>query len=276
MQSAEVQPADPIHLLKSDVRDASRLLSYQEARFLVDLYYQVQELRKTCKNQVRSMLSERGEDEEPTSLLRWFSVAHERTEGEIRYCLKKFAESRHMGEWAMAVTGIGPIIAAGLMAHIDIRKAQTAGNIWRFAGLDPTMVWKKGQKRPFNAKLKTLCWKIGESFVKTMNRPTGFYGRLFQERKELEIQRNEAGEFEGQAKAKLEKFKIGKTTEAYKAYSKGRLPKGHIHARSKRYAVKIFLSHWHAEAYRDHFGKEPPAPFAISQLGHAHMIDPQP
>ena len=282
MQSAEVlQPvsvlmADPITLLKSDVRDASRLLSYREARFLVDLYYQVQELRKTCKNQVRSMISETGEDDEPTKLLRWFGNAHERTEGEIRYCLKKFAESRHMGEWAMGVTGIGPIIAAGLMAHINIEKAPTAGNIWRFAGLDPTIEWKIGKKRPFNAKLKTLCWKIGESFVKTMNRPTGFYGRLYQERKDLESKRNEAGEFEAQAKAKLKKFRILKTTEAYKSYSNGRLPKGHIHSRAKRYAVKIFLSHWHAEAYRDHFGEEPPKPFAISQLGHAHMIDPPP
>ena len=274
MQTLETP--EPIRLLKSDAREAAKLISDQDARFMVDLYYQVQELRKTCWSQVRSMITESGEDEEPTSVLRWFAESHERTEGEIRYYLKKFAESRHIGKWAMDVTGIGPIIAAGLIAHIDIKKAPTAGHIWRFAGLDPTMVWEKGKKRPFNAKLKTLCWKIGESFVKTMNRPTGFYGRLFTERKELEIKRNEAGDFEEQAREKLKRFKIGKTTEAYKSYSKGRLPKGHIHARSKRYAVKIFLSHWHAEAYRDHFKKEPPKPFAIAQLGHAHMIDPQP
>ena len=280
MQLAEksdtTEAVDPIRLLKSDVSKAAVMLSDQEARFLVDLYYQIQELRKTCKSQVRSMIDETGEEAEPTSVLRWFSDSHERTEGEIRYCLRKFAESKHMGEWAMAVTGVGPIIAAGLMAHIDIRKAPTVGHIWRFAGLDPSVEWKKGQKRPFNAKLKTLCWKIGESFVKVMNRPKGFYGHLFQERKELEIKRNEAGQFEDQAAAQLKKFKFGKTTEAYKSYSKGRLPKGHIHARAKRYAVKIFLSHWHAEAYRNHFGQEPPKPFAIAQLGHAHMIEPQP
>ena len=280
-------PTNPTTQLMSDVRDASKMLSDQEARFLVDLYYQVQELRKTCKNQVLSIVKateeaakdvpegENADKPEPTRVLEWFANSHETTEHEIRYCLKKFAESRHMGIWSMKIMGIGPIIAAGLMAHIDIKKAPTVGHIWRFAGLDPTLVWNKGQKRPFNAKLKTLCWKVGESFVKTMNRPTGFYGKLFQERKALEIQRNDAGEFKDQAEAQLMRFKIGKETDAYAAYSKGKLPKGHIHARAKRYAVKIFLSHWQAEAYRDHYGQEPPKPFAISHLGHAHMIEPQ-
>ena len=273
--------SSPTIQLLSDVRDASKMISDQEARFLVDLYYQVQELRKTCRNQVLSMVTAAEAKDtakgkaEPTRVLRWFADSHASTEREIQYCLKKFAESRYMGIWAMKIMGIGPIIAAGLMAHIDIKKAPTVGHIWRFAGLDPTLVWNKGQKRPFNAKLKTLCWKVGESFVKTMNRPTGFYGKLFQERKALEIQRNDAGEFKSQAEAQLMRFKIGKETDAYAAYSKGKLPKGHIHARAKRYAVKIFLSHWQAEAYRDHYGKEPPKPFAISHLGHAHMIEPQ-
>ena len=115
--------------------------------------------------------------------------------------------------------GVGPVIAAGLLAHIDITRANTAGSIWRFAGLDPTSEWKKGTKRPHNAALKTLCWKLGESFVKISGKEDSVYGKLYKERKAEESAKNERGEFADQAKQKLEKFKIGKTTDAYKAYS---------------------------------------------------------
>ena len=56
-------------------------------------------------------------------------------------------------------------ISAGLMANIDITKVQTAGQIQAFAGLDPTREWNKGEKRPYNARLKALCWKIGQCFI---------------------------------------------------------------------------------------------------------------
>jgi hypothetical protein len=51
------------------------------------------------------------------------------------------------------------------------------------------------------------------------------------------------------------------------------LPQKALHERSKRWAVKLFLAHWHAEAYRRHYGKEPPLPYAIGILGHAHRIE---
>ncbi len=174
-----------------------------------------------------------------------------------------------------SVVGIGPVIAAGLLAHIDITKAPTVGHIWRFAGLDPTLKWEKGQKRPYNAALKTLCaYKLGESFVKTQNHKNGLYGKLFaQKKRELEAA-NDALRFAETAKQTLATKKIGKETDAYKALIQGRLPQAQVHARARRYAVKIFLSHYHAEAYRQHYGVEPPKPFAIAILGHAHMIEP--
>ena len=64
----------------------------------------------------------------------------------------------------------------------------------------------------------------------------------------------------------------GKETEAFKAYSVGKLPKAHIQARAERYAVKIFLSHWHTVAYCEAHGKLPPKPYVLSILGHADMI----
>jgi len=259
-----------IERLTKDVRKAAADLTDTEARYLVDLYYQIQDFRKASANQVTAMKKA----EEPIAVLKWSTETMERVESEIRYWLDKYTDRQHMGVWSKAICGIGPVISAGLLAHIDIKKAPTVGHIWRFAGLDPTLEWKKGEKRPFNAGLKTLCWKIGESFVKVSGNDKDVYGKVWAARKKWETERNESGAYAAQAKYKLEKFKIGKNTDAYAAYSQGKLPPGHIHARAKRYAVKLFLSHWHAEAYRHEFGKEPPLPYPIAHLGHVHFINP--
>ena len=110
--------------------------------------------------------------------------------------------------------------------------------------------------------------------MKVSNKDDAFYGQMYKERKALEIARNEAGEFSEQAAAKLKKFKIGKTTDAYKAYSAGKLPPAHIHARAKRYAVKMFLSHLHEIWYEHHYDEKPPAPYVMAHGGHAHKVPP--
>lgn len=251
--------------LSKDLAKAAATLSDDEARFLVDTYYQMQDERMRANAQVRSL----GESEEPHLVLQWLATQSQVLENQIKRALDKYSESKPLGEWARSVVGIGPVIAAGLLAHIDMEKAETAGAIWRYAGLDPTMSWEKGKKRPWNASLKTLCWKIGESFVKVCNRPDDVYGKIYAERKEIEAKKNDELAFADQAKAKLEKYNIGKSTDAYKAYSQGKLPAAHIHARAKRYAVKLFLAHYHEMHYRLQ-GKEPPVPYPIAILGHAH------
>ncbi len=126
-------------------------------------------------------------------------------------------------------------------------------------------------KRPYNAKLKTLLWKLGQSFVKTCNNPNSVYGKIYQQRKAYEMEKNERKEYKEQAEAKAKI--VGKTTEAYKYYSQGMLPPAHIQARAERYAVRIFVSHLHRVMYLVEYGVEPPKPFAISILGHAHEIE---
>jgi|LSQX01.3.fsa_nt_gb hypothetical protein len=258
----------PVEKLNRDIKKAGQDLSPEEARYLVDMYYTIQENRKATGNQVFSL----GRDE-PGEVLRWFYKQHYELENNIKKVLDSYTSGHEVGKWLKSITGIGPVIAAGLLAHIDITKAPTVGHIWSYAGLNPNQVWEKGQKRPWNARLKVLCWKIGESFVKVHNNPKGYYGHIYAERKELEIERNEAGQFADQAAAILQAKKIGKTTEAYKWYSEGKLPPAHIHARAKRYAVKLFLSHLHEFWYEQHYGEKPPLPYPIAILGHAHKID---
>ena len=260
----------PLRKLSRDMINAGEVLSTGEARFLVDSYYTMQEGRIRSNNQIRALT----ESNEPHDILQWLSVENRVLEESIKLALDLYSQGHPVGGRMRTVIGVGPVIAAGLLAHIDITRAQTAGAIWRYAGLDPTSEWKKGEKRPFNASLKTLCWKLGESFVKVSGNEKSLYGKLYRERKEVEVAKNEAGDFADQAKAKLEKFSIGKTTDAYKAYSTGKLPPAHVHARAKRYAVKMFLAHLHEIWYEIETGDKAPVPYVMAHAGRTHKIEP--
>lgn len=259
---------DPTNRMSRDLMRSGDLLTTPEARFLVDAYYSMQKTRIAFSNQAAA-LAKTGE---PNEILLWFRAESEHLENQVKRALDRYSMSTDVGKWLRSVHGIGPVIAAGLMAHIDIERAATAGAIWRFAGLDPTAVWAKGQRRPWNAALKVICWKAGESFVKQSGAEDCFYGHVYAKRKALEEARNEAGEFADQAAATLEAKNIGKTTDAYKAYAAGKLPQARIHARAARYAVKLFLAGLHEVMYRDRYGKAPPLPYAVGILGHAHVI----
>lgn len=262
--SANLEP--PVQKLTRDLRTAASSLSANEARYLVDAYYMMQRDRIRAAHQVRS-LSENGE---PHAVINWLGQQSDALENQIKGALGAYAKADPVGEWMLGIVGIGPVISAGLLAHIDITRAPTVGHIWGFAGLDPTKKWEKKTKRPWNASLKTLCWKLGECFVKTSNHEESIYGRIYRERKDYEIARNDRGELAGQAENALTVKKIGKETEAYKHYSAGKLPPAHIHARACRYAVKLFLSHLHEKMYREKYGVDPPLPYPIAHLNHVH------
>lgn len=283
--------------LNRDLRKAAATLTTDEARYLVDLYYTVQEQRIRNADQMRRA----GEAGEPNAMLRWAFDNFRVTEEGVRSALHAYVKEQRIGRWLLSIHGIGPVIAAGMMAHLQIERwicakatgeknekrctpdaphgpacrmepTRTASRWWRFAGLDPTVKWEKGTKRPWNASLKVLCWKAGQSFMKLRNSPNDFYGRLYEHRKAFEINRNELGLNAKTAEETLRAKKWGNnpTREHLEA---GKLPPAQIDARARRHAVKIFLAHFHEVAWRDRFGTEPPVPFAIGQLGHADKIE---
>ncbi len=260
---------DPITRLSKDMKDAAIILKDEEARFLVDYYYMMQKDRIRANNQIRSM----AEDEEPHELLVWLSENTAVLERNIKSALQVYAESTPTGKWALSNHGIGPVITAGLSAHIDIEKATSPSCVWSFAGLNPTAVWRKGEKRPWNAKLKTLCWHIGESFKRTHSSEKSFYGPLYAKRKALEVERNDAGENAEAAAETLKAKKIGKSTDAFKHYTAGKLPPARLDLRACRFATKIFLVHFWQVLYEDTFKKPAPSPWIIAHGGHVDMIE---
>jgi hypothetical protein len=312
--------------LRQDLAKSAELLSKDQARYLVHLYYHLQHGRIATGGIIRAS------GDAPVELIEWFEGRYGRLESNLKNVLGRFAAAHGSGRWAQSVVGIGPVISAGLVAHIDPTQARYAGQVWRFAGLDPSQRWigkdearslvgdrwdsdltptenaiqmaalvnrraetvlklatKGGERavtrdnlaqaislRPWNAELKVLAWKIGESFVKVVGRDDAFYGKVYANYKAKELARNERGELATQAADKLARFRIGKGTEAYKWYSQGKLPPAHIHARAKRAAVKLFLSHFHAVAYECEFGEPPAPPYAIEHLAGHHDFIPVP
>jgi hypothetical protein len=306
-----------------DIAKAAKTMSPDEARFLVDAYYIMQEDRKRSSNQVRAL----GESSEPNSVLVWLGQQSKILEDQIKRALDQYTQAHTMGSWMRQIVGIGPVISAGLLAHIDINRAPTVGHIWRYAGLDPTQKWlgakgatalvaealplrakitdevisqlaasvalrptrlrematsedgeisresliKALAKRPWNAALKTLCWKAGQSFMKFSGRDDCYYGGIYKQRKAYENARNDRGDNAALAAELL--LKVGKGTEAHKHLSTGKLPPGQIDARARRYAVKLFLSHLWEEWYRLHHKAPPPLPYPIAFMGHAHKIE---
>lgn len=158
---------------------------------------------------------------------------------------------------------------------------------------------------PYNKDLKVICWKCGHQFSLLQNNEKSLYGRLLRERKAYETMKNENGEYANQAAMilgneyefepdrfcipedsdKLDLFKetnsilrtknYGKTTDAYKALSEGKLPKAQIQARAERYATKIFISHLFEKMYIDKYGKMPPKPYVMEHMGHVEYIEPE-
>jgi hypothetical protein len=256
-----VKRADLERLATVKVLEAANL-SNAEARFLVSDYYQFQEMRKRADMQQRHL-----GDKELPALLRYTADSAAHMETQIVRALRRFAESKRVGQWCLAQTGVGPVITAGLLAHIDIERAPTAGHIWSFAGLNPARQWKKGEKRPFNRALKQVCWHAGQCFKRCSGDGDAIYGQIYRARKELLVRRNEAGDY-----AERATVYTTKSAEVKKSLAQGRLPAGNLDSQACRFATKMFLSHLHAVWYWDHFGTVPPKPFAIAILGHAHDI----
>lgn len=334
IEKAQADPLDgfgAIPRLAKDVRAAAARLSELEARYLVDMYYQQQKDRQRVQNQEFAADAQG----DPGMVLTWLLGQRAALESRAASLLDAYSAGHQLGMWARSNMGVGPIMAAGLLAYVDVT-VPTAGHIWSFAGLDPrcwhgdatkaaarisetvgagkvdldglrklcielhrpfatmrrtletdrdgnvahappwtrTAVAKAFARRPHCGALKRLCWLVGESFVKVQNHPEAYYGRLYQEARADEDARNERGELAEQAAHALATKNYGKDTEAWKAYSQGRLPKAHLYARAKRRVVKLFLSHYHQVGHTIATGKAPARPWAIEHGGHSHYIPP--
>lgn len=134
-------PFEALLRLNKDLRQAARLMGSQEARFLIDLYYQIQQQRMRLDSQILA-----SSETEPFSLMGWLSTNQHRFESDIKRALFEFSDEYKIGRWLMSIKGIAEVLSANILAMFDIRRAPTVGHWWRFAGLDPSRVWHGAAK----------------------------------------------------------------------------------------------------------------------------------
>lgn len=249
-----------------------------EIRDLVKLFYQLQHERIAVGNEAYAEIKNaymEGKEANPLLLLR-IQNNLEKMENDIEKFLKYYASKNPVGIWMMSHKGIGGVYAAGLLAYIDIDRCQTAGSIWRYAGItgNPEFDRKqRGKRISYNPDLKVLCWKIGDNFVKVHNKDDAVYGKLYEKQLAFYKQKNEAGGFAERAASILKEKNITDKKQLA-ALNAGKLTDGHLNSMAKRYAVKIFLSHLFDVWFEYRHGLKPPAPFVQEHLGHVHIIAP--
>lgn len=120
-----------------------------EARFLIDNYYQVQQNRITAESQRRALLQgadtnsqDKKKSDEKLSSLDFVYEQYVAMEANAKSLLAAYCESNPLSNWASKVTGIGPVLAASLPAYLSIKKEPDgstkmhAGSWWSYCGLN--------------------------------------------------------------------------------------------------------------------------------------------
>ena len=143
------------------------------ARILITTYYNLQKQRIRIGNQLFAL----SQNSKQSMMLEAMHAQLEAQEEIIKKSLDQWTLRTSAGQWLRSIHGIGPVLAAGLIAFIDIKKAKSYGSVHRYAGLDPTCVWRKGEKCPWNRDLKNIAYKCGLSFVKSSGSEGAFYGK---------------------------------------------------------------------------------------------------
>lgn len=297
---AKLKPVDalasdlPISALLKDLRKDGAGLTRENAKFLVQTYYQLQRNRIVQNNRIQA-IEKRAQTHQHLDLL---SGVFENLENEIKLWLDVYTTNHPVGKWARAQIGVGPVIAAGFLAYLDMEKCPYVSSFWSYAGYNPKMVWEKGEKRPFVAELKVVGWKLGESFVKVSGNPDAKYAQIYKQRKVYEWAKNQRGEYAHLIG--LRGYKFGKGTEAFK-WTSGQythvefiegspkpvhaggfdesgvlmIPPMAIQERSKRYAVKRFMSDLWVVAFKDAYpDREVPLPWINTHGGHPDYVPP--
>jgi hypothetical protein len=149
-------------------------------------------------------------------------------------------------------------LAAQLLAQIDdISRCSTVSALWRFAGQAVVNGRAEydcsGEKSHYNHRLKSICWLIGDEFIKFQTPP---YVDIYYAEKERLRALHPAPEPIAGAGDGTWKF---------------RFTPSHLDRMARRKMIKIFLQHlW--LLWRQAEGLPVSQPYVQAQLGHADII----
>lgn len=261
-------------------------------RTLVDIYYDFQEQRIQTQLRIGASKKVNSLTEEDLSIYGITTIFEnaQTFEKDIEKLIRKQLRNHALyNQYLEKITGIGPMLGAGLIAYVDdIEKFDHVSSLWQYSGYgmnrycenckkptsinveyDTGTIAKKlhplekcticqnktisilqrrmsGYQSNWNDRLKVLAWKAGTSFVK-QKATNSKYRKLYDKIKKAERRKHPK--------------KIVKKSKTY--YNDG-----HIHNRTMRKVVKIFLAHFW-QTWRRQQGLEATEPYAKQLLGHS-------
>lgn len=208
----------------------------------------------------------------------------------LMHCIK---QEEIWNKWLQNIKGISSVLAGNLVKNFGYcEDYKYVSSLWRHTGYDPDGAKGrvKGNEIHYNPKLKTLMWKVSDSFVKQR---TPVYRKIYDEEKIRQsktrytvestdknrivgdILDETVGKIKKGTRIKLDNYKkfMKNATENGKTQVKIRLSDGHIDARAKRKMVKIFMQHYWMIG-RQLKGLEIGLPYPHEKLGHKSFIQP--
>lgn len=286
-------PSPLIEQLGKEIVRIKHTMADAEARLIVRKYFDIQRMRIG----IRLAQGSAAKRDIPNDILMYLGDQTEMLEKELQRLLLPYVKASEVGRWMLGVKGIGPVIAAGMLSEFKIERAPTAGRFLSFAGQCEGQKLVKGQLRTWNAHLKVVCYYAGEAFVKVANREGAYYGNVYKWRKMYEWKKNLAGEYAAYAEKMMVEKTYASDTHAYAWYTgqyssadfRGQfiigkkaedgngikmLPPAQIHARSKKYAVRMFIYHLHHVWYESVYKQPPPLPYPLAHQGHTDFYPP--
>jgi hypothetical protein len=250
------------------MRERVRRLKHPRLRILVESYQDTQKLRIASFNRL-NMYSKLGlltplQEAKLGEMVSDLKAEERKLQGMMEQELEEIP----VWQWLRTIKGMGPAMAAGLVAWIDdISKAPHVSSLWRYAGLHvedgraPRR--KRGEKADWNPRLRTHMWKITKQVL--MARDPFYYG-WYKEFKEREVEKCKKNGIRIVPASKL-------PTKGGKKYEPpGVISQGHVENRARRKVAKLLLAHlWHVWREMEGLPTEPAYP---AKLGHRIIPPP--
>ncbi len=151
------------------------------ARALVDLRDRtIQKTRIQFSNRISAIERDKDDSEYASYIRRWMERFNE-IEKDLDKSIEDLADDMPIVERMIRVRGVGKILAVKIAAMIDIQRADTISALWRYAGYAVVDGHRekpvKGEPLHYNTRLKTTCYLVGTSFLRS-NSP---YRKIYDE-----------------------------------------------------------------------------------------------
>ena len=224
-------------------------------------------------------------------------ATHETYRTDVEKELAVLAQHLPIAKFVEEVNGFSWLSLAALIGSCgDFYRYSTVYKLWKRMGL---AVMSDGRQRKmadaqkakehgYAPPRRSEAWKIGTSVLRAQTarmgkdedgkkteevaREAGPWRLVYDARKAYEAEKNENGDYADQAARRLREANFGENTEAFKAYSRGRLSKAHLHARAQRYMEKRLIKALYLEWKKVMPLPEELAKFQINREPHPDQV----